>query len=87
LEGEDDGIKGCKAKVVADHAARAYQEGRQVFMLRVNPGLLDGGTTGPAYAFAEQIEAVESAGWWLQHMGFAGDEKRASGYFLLRRRQ
>lgn len=81
------GVKGAKAKVAQDHAARARQEGRQVFMLRVNPGILDAGTSGPAYAFAEQIEAVEAVGWRLDHMALAGDEKRASGFFLFRRHQ
>jgi hypothetical protein len=39
------------------------------------------------WSFAEQIEAVEQAGWALDQMAFTGDDRRASGYFLFRPRQ
>jgi hypothetical protein len=78
-------LKQVKSELVADHARRAAEEGRKVFVLRVNPGTFDSGFTGPVNAFAEQIEAVEGAGWTLATASFTGDDKKASGYFIFRR--
>jgi hypothetical protein len=47
--------------------------------------VLDSGFTGPVHAYAEQIEAVEGAGWTLATASFTGDDKKASGYFIFRR--
>lgn len=78
-------LKDAKSDIAAKAAARALEEGRHVFVYRINPGMLDAGASGPVQAFAEQIEAVESTGWQLTQMAFTGDEKKATGFFLFRR--
>jgi hypothetical protein len=80
-------LKDTRAKSAHDDAARALAQGRQVFMLRINPGTRGAGSSGAAWSFAEQIEAVEQAGWALDQMAFTGDDRRASGYFLFRPRR
>jgi hypothetical protein len=78
-------VKDTKAKVAADHAQRAAEEGHAVFLYRVKAKWSDPGMTGPVTDFAEQIEAIESVGWKLNKMAMSGDEKTPAGYFLFRR--
>ncbi|MDR7278947.1 hypothetical protein [Catenuloplanes atrovinosus] len=79
-------IKDAKAENVAKEAARAIEEGRRVFVLRINTPMTHHQLSGSLPGFAEQIEAVEDLGWRLGEMSFAQDPKgRPEGYFLFRR--
>jgi hypothetical protein len=79
-------IKDAKAEAIAKEAARAIEEGRQVFVARVNVGMTHHLMSGSVPGFAEQIEAVEDAGWRLDQMSFCQDAKdKPEGYFLFRR--
>jgi hypothetical protein len=78
-------IKDVKVSIIAGHAKRARDEGRSVFLARINVGVTDAGMSGPAGSFAEQIEAVEATGWRLEHMSFTPDAKgKPEGYFFFR---
>lgn len=80
-------IKDAKASALAKEASRAVEEGRSVFVTRINVGVTHHGMSGSVPDMAEQIEAVESAGWHLDQMSWTQDEKnRPEGYFLFRRR-
>jgi hypothetical protein len=57
----------AKAQQAAKHATRAATEGRTVFVLLVNvPKLAAEGQ--PVSGVAEQVEAVEAAGWRLHSL-------------------
>lgn len=80
-------IKDAKAESIGKEAARALEEGRSVFVARINTGATHHGLSGSMPGFAEQIEAVESAGWRMDQMSWTQDSKdRPEGYFLFRRR-
>ena len=57
-------LKEGRAKVAAQHAERAREEGRSVlvFLLNVPMGTAEG---TPISGVAEQIEAIEAQGWFL----------------------
>jgi hypothetical protein len=57
-------LKEARAKVAAQHAARAREEGRTVLVFLVNVPLGTAEGT-PVSGVAEQIEAVEAQGWYL----------------------
>lgn len=81
-------VKDTKVAVITKHAERAIQEGRVVFLARINVGMTDAGMSGPVTGAAEQIEAVEAVGWRLDQMSYAQDKGgKPEGYFLFRRAQ
>lgn len=82
-------VKDVKVSKIAGEAQRAIQEGRSVFLCRINVGMTDAGASGTvAGGAAEIIEGVESAGWRLDQMSYTTDRKGApEGYYLFRRAQ
>jgi hypothetical protein len=75
------------AQGVAVEAHRAIQEGRRVFLARVNVRATDSGSTGTVVGAAEIIEAIESVGWQLEQMSYAGYGSAVGvtqGFFLFR---
>jgi hypothetical protein len=79
-------IKDAKAEALSKEAVRAIEEGRTVFVARINVGATHHGMSGSVPGFAEQIEAVEAVGWRMDQMSWAQDGKgRPEGYFLFRR--
>ena len=58
-------IKDAKAEAISKEAQRALDEGRTVFVCRVNQGSLQSNYSGSLSGVAEQIEAVEALGWKL----------------------
>jgi hypothetical protein len=75
------------AQGVAVEAHRAIQEGRRVFLARINVRATDSGSTGRVVGAAEIIEAIESVGWQLEHMSYVGNGAAVGvtqGFFLFR---
>lgn len=73
-------LKEAKATIAAKHATRALEEGRSVLLFNMDvPRNKVEGT--PVSGVAEQIEAIEAVGWYLDRMSFSD-----GGYFLFRRR-
>lgn len=80
-------IKDVRATNIGQDAARARAEGRYVFLCRiVNPVGDRVGFSGSVSGVAEQIEAVEGAGWALSQMSYVDDKRGVAGYYLFRRR-
>ena len=81
-------IKDAKSKSLGEQAARAIAEGRFVFACRVNEGGWNDNWGGSLSGVAEQIEAVESAGWYLDKASFLpGKGDKVSAFLIFRRRQ
>jgi hypothetical protein len=82
-------IKDAKVNKISAEASRAIQEGRSVFLCRINVGMTDSGMSGTVGGgAAEIIESVESLGWRLDQMSYTTDRKGApEGYYLFRRAQ
>ena len=71
--------KDAKAEQTAKHATRARDEGRTIFVYSVNlPTAMREGE--PISGVAEQIEAIEAAGWRFYQM-FAGDKRAMVAVF------
>ncbi|WP_326806047.1 hypothetical protein OIE49_36545 [Streptomyces sp. NBC_01788] len=66
-------IKDAKADMIRQDAERAINEGRTVFVCRINQGFMQGNMSGSLSGVAEQIEAVEALGWQLDQANFAHD--------------
>ena len=80
-------IKDAKADSIASHAQRAIEEGRTIFAPRLNSPRTAAGFSGPVSGWAEQIEAIEAAGWQLVNWTATDDAKGSPvGYPLFRRR-
>lgn len=78
-------LKDVKSNKIAGEAQRAIQEGRSVFLARINVGMTDAGMSGSVTGAAEIIEAIESTGWRLDQMSYAQDGKgKPEGYYLFR---
>lgn len=59
-------IKQAKANTMADHAARARQEGRKVFVAQLRGGMGHSPKLSrPIQDVAEMIEGIEAKGWKL----------------------
>jgi len=61
-------LKNMKADIAAKHAARAAGEGRTVLVFLVDVPKA-AGEGQPVSGVAEQIEAIEAAGWRLDSLG------------------
>ncbi|MGW7001589.1 hypothetical protein ACWGCW_01840 [Streptomyces sp. NPDC054933] len=79
-------IKDAKAEAISKDAKRAIDEGRTVFVCRVNQGVLQSNWSGPLSGVAEQIEAIEAHGWQLDQASFSHDHKNHASAFLIFRR-
>lgn len=82
-------LKDVKTDKIAGEAQRAIQEGRSVFLCRINVGMTDAGGSGTVGGgAAEIIESVEGIGWRLDQMSYTQDKKGSpEGYYLFRRAQ
>lgn len=79
-------IKDAKADVLGKDAARAREQGRTVFVARINMPVTGSGFSTSVSGAAEMIEAIEAEGWAYQDMSWTQDTKgRPEGYFLFRR--
>lgn len=80
-------MRGVKAGSLLADGQRALQEGRSVFVPRLNAtwGNLEGSVPG----WAEEIEALERMGWVLVHWAVVPNKNngRDAAYPLFRRRQ
>jgi hypothetical protein len=80
-------IKNAKAAVISTEAQRAVDEGRTVFVCRINQGVTQIDWSGSLSGVAEQIEAIEKLGWQLDQCTFAQDKKDHTSAFLIFRRR
>lgn len=78
--------RGTRVRSIADQATRAMAEGRQVFVCRVYEGGPKDGWSGSLSGMAEQIEAVEAAGWSLVQSSFLQGRWHTVAAFLIFRR-
>jgi hypothetical protein len=79
-------IDRVKQSKIGGEAERAVQEGRTVFLARINVGVTDAGASGTVTGAAEIIESIEAVGWRLDQMSYAQDRKGSpEGYYLFRR--
>ncbi|GGY72096.1 hypothetical protein [Streptomyces xanthochromogenes] len=79
-------IKDAKAEAIGKEAQRALDEGRAVFVCRINQGTLQSNFSGPLSGVAEQIEAIEALGWELEQASFSHDHKDHASAFLIFRK-
>lgn len=76
-------IKDAKATTAANHAARARQEGRTVFLYRHNVPASSSGFSGPVTDTAEVIESIEQTGWQLAQIAYDGHQSKNGAVLLL----
>lgn len=80
-------INNLKADTLGKDAARAREQGRTVFVARINMPVTGSGFSQSLSGAAEMIEAIEAQGWAYHDMSWTQDSKdRPEGYFLFRRR-
>jgi hypothetical protein len=79
-------IRDTKAKMAADNAARAWQEGHAVFVWNQNIPLSMATMSGPVPDTAEVIQSIEAVGWGLQMMQYADMHAKNGSIILLFRR-
>lgn len=79
-------IKDVKTNKIGGEAQRAIQEGRTVFLCRINVGMTDAGGSGTVGGgAAEIIESIEALGWRLDQMSYCSDKQgKPEGYYLFR---
>lgn len=79
-------IKEAKVTQLGTEAAKAAADGRMVFTPMLNSPALHGGLSGNIADWSLMIEAIESAGWVMQHWAIGQDSKgRPQAYPLFRR--
>lgn len=79
-------IKNTKAADIAKEATRALEEGRTVFTPMLNSPSTNSGMTGSVGGWAEMLEAIEAAGWRLEHWSIGQDKHdKPQAYPLFRR--
>lgn len=76
-------IKDAKVEAMTKEAKRALDEGRTVFVCRINQGMTQVNVSGSLSGVAEQIEAIESLGWQLDQANFAHDHRDHASAFLI----
>ncbi|WP_327180417.1 hypothetical protein OG599_35235 (plasmid) [Streptomyces sp. NBC_01335] len=64
-------INDAKAQVAGDHARKAYANGDYILVYKFIEANTNSKATAPMTGMADQIQAVEQAGWVLQHMAAA----------------
>ena len=79
-------IRDTKAKMAADNATRAWQEGHSVFVWNQNIPMSMATMSGPIPDTAEVIESIEAVGWGLQTMQYADMHAKNGSIILLFRR-
>ncbi|WP_335970433.1 hypothetical protein [Streptomyces sp. CA2R106] len=77
-------MKQAKIQSIRDDAQKAIDEGRVVFVYRINGGSLD--YSGSLDGLAEYIEVIETVGWRLDQSTFTHDKEGATSAFLTFRR-
>ena len=78
-------IKDAKRDAVVTEAKRAIEEGRTVYVPRLNTPKTHHGMSGSIPGWAEMIEGIEEAGWELARWSVSTDEKgRPEAYPLFR---
>lgn len=78
-------IKQAKQNMVAAEAKRAIEEGRKVFVAKLNPSLTSGSISGSLGGVAEMIEGIEEAGWRLESFSSHAEGNRPDLVCLFRR--
>jgi len=78
-------VKDAKANIAHQHAARAINEDRIVFVYKYAAGPTATNFSGPIAGAAEIIEAIESAGWRLHQMTYDEGAKHGAVVLLFRR--
>lgn len=68
-------IKDAKRDAIGKEAQRAREEGRRFFTPKLNTPATQHGFSGSIAGWAEQIEAIEDAGWELTSWAVATDAK------------
>lgn len=71
-------INDAKAQVAVKEAQAAYARGQQVLVYKIIEANLNSRATAPMPGVAEQITAIEGAGWTLSNMA-AAEGKALSG--------
>jgi hypothetical protein len=71
-------INDAKAQVATDEARKAYARGQQVLVYKIIEANMNSRSTAPMPGVAEQIAAIEAAGWTLSNMA-AAEGKALSG--------
>jgi hypothetical protein len=79
-------FKETKRNMLAQEARRAIDEGRTVFVPRLNTPMTQHGLSGSIAGWAEMIEEIEAAGWEMEFWNVSTDTKgRPEAYPLFRR--
>lgn len=68
-------FKDAKRNAIAEEAQRALEEGRRYFTPKLNTPMTQHGFSGSIAGWAEQIEAIEDAGWVLAEWAVGNDAK------------
>lgn len=76
-------MKSSKVTNIRTDAERARNESKAVFLARYWDEVMTFQGTGSVSGAAEAIEAVEAAGWRLEHMAYSWVEKKNRGLTLL----
>ncbi|MGW4032766.1 hypothetical protein ACWEFL_26275 [Streptomyces sp. NPDC004838] len=64
-------INDAKAQVAVKEAREAYARGQQVLVYKIIEATMNSRVTAPMPGVAEQISAIEEAGWTLSNMAAA----------------
>jgi hypothetical protein len=74
-----------EAADMADAAEQALADGRSLFVVKLKLESLAGTARGPVYSsLAEQLEAVEDAGFRLEHVSHFGRVGGVEGVYVFR---
>jgi hypothetical protein len=76
-------MKTAKVGSITADAERARNEGRSVFLARYWDEVMSFQGTGSVSGAAQAIEAVEVAGWRLEHMAYSWVPEKKRGLTLL----
>ena len=77
-------VNDIKASSAAEDAKRAARDGRSVFVYKLAMSILNNAVSSSVSTAAEVIEAIEQAGWTLQHFGI-NDRRRGQMVMVFRR--
>ncbi|WP_158813320.1 hypothetical protein [Streptomyces rimosus] len=71
-------INKTKAETAEQAARNAIEKGRHVFVFKFIEAMTNSMATGPMTGLNDQIEAIESLGWRMEHLA-VGEGKALSG--------